>query len=608
MNIEMLGVEFVRLAINKTDYLVQHINDNDREPSWDGDVEVYRKAGNTHAKADLILKVPVQIKGHVAENLRKQSISYSVELSDLRNYLNAGGTTFIVVYIDKEGEKSQIYYNTLLPYELKRLVCKYGEQKSKNIVLKALPKKKNEIADVFLFAATHIKRQRPAISCDPISMDTLVKQGHVPELSFGYTRVPDNDVDPFDYMFDHGTYIYAKFPFGLELPVKYVPHIDAAGTTFHASVSVNGHVHYSQYEIIQSKNTLEHRFGKGTRLFADRNSGARRFTFCEEGTLSQRITDLAFILEAIENGQFSIEDEVHPLTAINPEELEAIDIAKRKAHLKWLKTIKAMLDKLGVAEELDCDSISEEDDSLIKKLVAAILYGKSVEWLESDERFPEITIANLRIKLCVLKDDKNHGYNRIFGYSDAPIWFVIKDKDGNEIEASYHVFLKRASMLTCCNINYTSVIQQLKSIPISVEYSGALVWLLLEMLCAYDESGSTRKDILAGATELAEWLRSADPHTHQDLLDLNYYQAVKRSRELSTREIQGLHSIIDSRPARRDVYVGAYLLLGDYASAKHHYDSMEDEERDIFNSYPISHFSQKTNSLSQITISIDRDC
>lgn len=63
MNVEMMGVEFVRLAISKTDYLVQNINDNDREPSWDGNVEVYRKAGDVHSKEDLTLKVPVQVKG-----------------------------------------------------------------------------------------------------------------------------------------------------------------------------------------------------------------------------------------------------------------------------------------------------------------------------------------------------------------------------------------------------------------------------------------------------------------------------------------------------------------------------------------------------------------
>lgn len=594
MNIEMMGVDFVRLAIARTDYLVPHINDNDREPSWDGDVEVYRKAGNTHAKVDLILKVPVQVKGRIESNLKKQSITYPVELSDLRNYLNAGGTTFLVVYVDEEGEKHQIYYNTLLPYELKRLVSKYGEQKTKNIELKVLPKKKNEIADVFLFAATHMKKQRPAISCDPISMEDLVKMGRVPELSFGYTRVPDNNTDPLDYMFDHGTYIYAKLPFGLELPVEHLTHIDLAETTFEVPVSANGHVFYSKYEVVQSKNTVEHRFGKSTKLVVDRASGVRKFTFLEEGTLSQRITDADFILQAIEARQFEAGDEVYPLNAIRPKELEDFNVPERKAHLAWLKTIKAMLDKLGVKDELDCDRVSAEDESLIGKLVASVLHGKSVQWTESDEGFPDISLANLNIKLCVLKDDKNEGYCRIFEYSDAPVGFMMKAKAGQQTEVSYHVFLKKDSMLRCCNIDYAAVVRQLKTVPVSNEYSGALVWLLLEMLCAYDESGNARQDILEGATELAEWLRSADPHTPQDLLDLNYYQAVKRSRELSAREIQGVFSIVESKPTRKDVYVGAYLLLADYASAQYHYDSMEEEEQDVFNSYPISHFMPKT--------------
>lgn len=231
MNVEMMGVEFVRLAISKTDYLVQNINDNDREPSWDGNVEVYRKAGDIHSKEDLTLKVPVQVKGHKENNLKKKSITYSVELSDLRNYLNVGGTTFLVVYVNEDGEKSQIYYNNLLPFELKRMINKYGHQKTKRITLKALPKNKNEIADIFLFAATHIKKQLPAISCDPVSMDELIKTGQVTSFSFGYTRVPGEKENPFDYLFDHETYIYAKLPWGLELPVEHLSQITVTGTT-----------------------------------------------------------------------------------------------------------------------------------------------------------------------------------------------------------------------------------------------------------------------------------------------------------------------------------------------------------------------------------------
>lgn len=592
MNAEMMGVNIVRLAIAKTDFLIPHINDNDREPSWDGDVEVYRKAGNTHAKADLVMKVPVQVKGHVASNLKKQTISYPVELSDLRNYLNAGGTTFLVVYVDSEGEKSQIYYNSLLPYDLKKIISKHGEQKNKNLNLKALPKDKRGIADVFLSAAMHMKKQRPAITCDPISMEDLIKDGRIPELSFGYTRVPDAETDPIDYMFDHGTYIYAKLPFGLELPVEHLSHIEFAGTTIDAPVCAAGRVFYSQYDILQSKNTVEYQLGKSTKLVVDRKSGKRRFTYCEEGTLSERITDADFILQAVEARQFMVGTNVYPMDAIKDEEVEAFNIPERKRHLEWLKTVKGMFEKLGVLDELDCDVITDVEEKMVQKLVLSVVHGKSVQWPDLQTNFPDITIANLTLKLCVIKDENNEGYYRVFEYSDAPVGFVMKDPSGQGTEVSYHVFLKRESMLNCCNINFSAVVRRLKLIPTTNEHSSALVWLLLEMLCAYDQSDGKRRDILDAAIELSDWLRHSDPFTPQDLLDLNHYQAVKRARGLTAREIQGLHSIIESKPERKDIYVGAYLILGDQISAKYYYDQMEEEEQNVFKSYPISHFLQ----------------
>lgn len=125
MNSEMLGLSYLQIALGKTDHLVAHINSNDKEPSWDGDVEVYRKAGHVHAKADLILKVPVQVKGHCKPNLKKKSIKYSIQYADLKNYLAIGGTIFFVIYINDSGDKAAIYYVDLLPYDLKKHLKAY---------------------------------------------------------------------------------------------------------------------------------------------------------------------------------------------------------------------------------------------------------------------------------------------------------------------------------------------------------------------------------------------------------------------------------------------------------------------------------------------------
>lgn len=205
MNSEMLGLSYLQIALGKTDHLVAHINSNDKEPSWDGDVEVYRKAGHVHAKADLILKVPVQVKGHCKPNLKKKSIKYSIQYADLKNYLAIGGTIFFVIYINDSGDKAAIYYVDLLPYDLKKHLKAYDGDpyKYKSIELKAFPKKKNDIADVFLNFTHHMNMQRASINSTPVTLESLCTSDPAQfsniELTMGYSTTSRNYQFPFDY-------------------------------------------------------------------------------------------------------------------------------------------------------------------------------------------------------------------------------------------------------------------------------------------------------------------------------------------------------------------------------------------------------------------------
>ena len=596
MKIEMMGVNFVRLALGRTDYLVPNINENDREPSWDGNVEVYRKAGHTHNKEDLILRVPIQVKGHINNNLKKKTITYSVDISDLRNYLNDGGTVFLVVYIDEKGEHSQIYYNRLLPYDLRKIIDKYGHQKSKRITLQALPKKKDEIADVFFFAAHHILKQKTAINCDPASIDELIESGKLSEITFGYTST-NKEIDPIEYLLDHETYIYAKLPFGIELPIDHIQKFDSAGYDTHMTVSVNGEVCYNQVSVTHTTNKVVFKIGESTTVTIDNKTEKTHFSFSLSGTLSQRIIDEDYIIRSIEAKKCEINGLSYSFTDLTPEKLDDFQISERKRHLKWLKAIQSLLKKLDVTEELDCDAVSAEDDDLLQVLVESVLGNKYVvfDGYKKDDYFPEFQIANLRIKLCAYTEN---GKTIFFNYSNAPLTFGFTNSLGNSIEASYHVFLKKDSMLCCCNLNYDKLVNHIKTYPITPDYSDSLIALLLHMLGAYDEydgCDNTKQNLLNGAINLAEWLKSFDKYASKDLLDLNYYQTIKRSRDLTAGEIQVLHSIIEGNPSREDIFVGAYILLDDSLSAEDHFNRLCDEEKLAFLTYPISRLWKRTN-------------
>lgn len=62
-------------------------------------------------------------------------------------------------------------------------------------------------------------------------------------------------------------------------------------------------------------------------------------------------------------------------------------------------------------------------------------------------------------------------------------------------------------MVWCDNIDYDIMLDTLKGIPFSEEYSQSLNTLILEMLHAYDCSNSTREDILSAVIELTDWVR-----------------------------------------------------------------------------------------------------
>ena len=96
--IETLSISAVRDSIDVCKYLQQYIESNDKSPSWDGYVNIYD--GTDKAKAHMKGRMPVQVKGKECTDHSAEAISFSADVSDLRNYLYDGGAMYFVVLID----------------------------------------------------------------------------------------------------------------------------------------------------------------------------------------------------------------------------------------------------------------------------------------------------------------------------------------------------------------------------------------------------------------------------------------------------------------------------------------------------------------------------
>lgn len=594
MNNEMLAVNYLNIALSKTDYLVPHINAGDREPSWDGDIEVYRKAGNVHAKEDLVLKVPVQVKGKISKISKKKSITYPVEITDMCNYLNMGGTVFFVVLVDESGEKYRIYYSCMLPFELKTVLKKSGNKKTQNMPMTALPDEKKAIANIFLNCANDMKRQKAAITADDVSYEKLMQSGSIKELSMSVSVVPSSEEMPFDYLFDNGAYLYAKLPYGFELPIEHMPKMEVAVTEKSARITVNGKPYYEKYRIIYKRSCKQIQFGESSNFALHTNTQKHEFSFTLSGTLSERIRDEEFIIDALTAGQFEVNGIICPLNGATPKELERFNVPIHRKHLDWMKRIKTVLDRLNVQDELDCTNITEDDDRKLRVLYAAICDEQPVALDDVSGLIGQFVISNLTILLCIQAIDGDSKKYRLYDFNNCPVKIGVPNDDGDIVPSSIYTILAKENILKCCNINYQKMLAQLKTTPSSEKQSAYVVLLLLEMLLAYDESEDKRKDILNAALEMASWIKKEDVYTEEAIRTLNYYQAIKRTRSLTDAERCTLLKITESTSASEPIYTGAYLLLDEQSAARSHFERMDLETQETFKHYPIFRFWKET--------------
>ena len=586
MDSEKIATNHVELAISKAGHLVSHINSNDKEPSWDGDVEVYKKSGHVHAKADLILKVPVQVKGHIKPNLKKKSIKYSIQYSDLRNYLYVGGTIFFVVYFDKEDEHYTIYYVGLLPFDLKKMLKDYkGDfSKCKSIELKVFPTKKEDIDDIFLNFAHHMNRQRAAINSALLSFDSDLPTN---TISLGYSTSAAKHYDlPLDYFFDHETYIYAVLPQKVELPIAHLDRIELFSFTRDAPISIDSKVYFESYTVTRSKSSTVIRFGKGIQMsFSTAQSLPTKFNFTLSGTLSERIKDAEFMVAALSAHHYEING-----GKIAFSEADCANLPTLQKKLSFLLDVKKTLEAVHATADLDCSSLSVTDNTNLSILRAALIDKEPIKMCSSQSLLRSCHIANLELLLWVVPTEENSEYHNIYDFNYVPLIYREFDKNDKEYPSTHFVMLNKDAMLKYCNIDYNALLDAVQHVPFSEDYSHSLNALLLEMLKAYDESKNSRIELLSTATTLALWIKDSDPYTEHPIAILNYLQSVKRSRTLTSTEQAEILSLIEAAQDNESIYVGAYLLLDNPVAAKIHFDKLPEESQKFFESCPIYHF------------------
>ncbi len=582
MNIESMAVTAVKSAISKTDYLVENIHTNDKEPSWDGSIFVYKNPGNNHRKEDYKFTVPVQVKGTETNDHSKETIKFRVDVVDLMNYRKIGGTIFYVVYISSDGEHTKIYFNPLLPFELNKILKNVGKKKSVLIEFSAFPTEKSEITNVVMNFARDMERQE-LLRYGEYNMEHAAKHFDLSTFQYGfsYTGLGYNSNNPADYVLNHDLYLYAyNSDETINIVIDHLNKADIVAEKLNRRVCVGGRQFYSEYIVKHTREGREIQIGKSVIMKLKDDRASLQYTL--SGNLEERILDMEFMLAIYDEKCMYINDLKLPFV-LTKKELESFHVAETKVYLEHLKNVRDVLKKIGVIKVLDVDNLTDKDDDYIKMLIVAFKHNKPVSF--SEDNIPPVVpikISNLKI-LLVFKPTGIERQYELYNFFGNTFEVVAQNTDGEMMETSHYTILEKDSFIEISNLNIDDVVTDLCLYNNSIHYDRANL-CALDMISAYDICKNPC--LLEAAAKIEKWLMDNNKAS-EDLYRINLYQTYLRQRKLSIEEKKNIYDLLEKYKNDYNMLAGLLLILGEKEEAEKIIQQLSETDRELFKTFPI---------------------
>ena len=644
---EGIAVAAVRAAIAGAVYLKGYISDNDKGPSLDGYICGYTKKG--YKKEFESGRAQVQIKGKESKSsdLLKESISYPVEVADLKVFKQLHGAIFFVVLFEKgHTDHKRIYYNPLLPYDINDLLKDKEKQKTVTIYLKPFPTGK-EMEDTVLTFIDNGKKQSPLISLDGnknFSLEDVFKSHLLSapiSFSVGYTSIqkqkPENN---FQYFFTHDFYVYFKNEFGISIPMQHVDRLKMVNRIYPCSLCVGDTEYFDKCKITKLKDkTIYGFFSTKTLGYEERRKlepdlstnvvvqeavsngkaavkpkkkvqpandepfNMKRFPFTIEMTddepdeLGRHKASYTYnitgnLSERINIGSFILElfDKKKYIlngheSPFNPPEdkIKGFDFDGLREELKHWKDVKEALDLVGCNEPLAFDGFTDEDEKRLNIFVASVLHHQPLKYNNPIPRFVLYQIHNLQ--LLIFYERQADGQYLLKKIPDEETQFEIEIAKGEIYPTSFYCKFTAEYFATISNLDFEQITSSVMAYENDPHFEQANM-TLLRMLIAYDETG--KEELLDAALKIATWLVEKKVPDITVVL-MNFYQCMKRKGMFKTSEANSVRELMKNQ-TKPDILAGCYLLLDDSEKAAEQIKLLDKDSQKAFLDYPIMKF------------------
>ena len=592
--IEEKALNYFKSFIEDSKVISQFIDDNDKEPCWDGHLYIYSEGKRD--KEHLQGRVPVQIKGTEVDEFIIKKWKFKLEKDDLKAYLNEP-TFFIVCQIKKDSKERMLFYKELLPDCVKRLLRDMGKNATRLTKFLPLSNDLGEFEDQLKVFMGNSKKMISFANSKPLSLADAIGKG-INEFSFVAPHRFPNQMKALKYLSTHDTYLFAKYSkeFDVDIPISDGPSRFSFKRNDGGDVKVGEKVFFKGFrsEIINGRIIVNVSDVMTMNLPMDDVDIVEPIVkvTTKSKYLKESINEAEFILALNDVGVLTLGN-VNLRMAVN----ERDSVEKMRMELEGWKMLDNVLDKLHVTKPFDLSGITQEQIHQINLLIETIGEGKTVRLPGQQSSLVLMEISNLKLLLwCEVLEN---GECRIGDYFDGTVEMGCRLNDNEIINVSLFSYLQVENYWgKIDNIDYNSLVKSAQQAAnkneACYEMSNYDVLAMISAADAIESTDSTRnKRLLDEAMKLNEWLMKNDPINGRLQVHLiNKYQIKKRQGVLSSADKKEIDSILINKNSETQLKIAAHLLLDQHKEAEKLVSMLPKAEKMQLTKFPIWKFYQ----------------
>lgn len=388
--------------------------------------------------------------------------------------------------------------------------------------------------------------------------------------------------DVADELLQHPVCIYAK-PSGVEANFAVdLIRPEAIITHQNMQVTMNGEVLYDQIDIIRKPGNIKS-FQLGPGIIGTISQNKLNFQYHSCDTLQEQIRQLRLFTalmrgEPVEIGPLVLPYADFKLTGHTQQEMEQ--------RLSWLQTIARVLKQLHVNKDLNLSKMTDEEYQKLRNVVIGIDKGVPVPFsFDGVLAYGKIEFGGISVLLNLKKSEDGKGVylSNFFDMENLKMTAEAGQSPDDGFAISPYILMDATLLSELDNVDLNEIVPSVEKQPYSAPYGDKIIGLSLELLKLYDQNKNA--EILDICLELLSFV-GKDPDIPKEIITINCLQTEKRRRALTAEEKKYLFTLKKSE-GNISYQFAASILLESFQEADLIYEQMSEEERKLFDGYPI---------------------